>query len=123
MAYVTAGHVEDNIGRPLSAAENVQAATWIGWAEATIAARMGSLDRLNADILDMVIIEAVTARLRSPEAVTQVDVTVDDGSISKRYARSSGLIEILPEQWEALGWSGSAGAFSITPYFVAPDVT
>ena len=104
-----------NIGRPLSAAETAQVALWIEWTEATIARRMGSLAELDVVTLQMVIVEAVTARLRSPEPVTQVDVQVDDASISKRFQRSSGLIEILPEWWEALGWVDS-GAFTVTPF-------
>ena len=117
--YATTAEVATNIGRPLSAAETEQTILWIGWAERTIAARMGELESLNFDTLNMVIVEAVTARLRSPEPVTQVDIQVDDANVSKRFQRSSGLIEILPEWWAALGWSGSAGAFTVTPYGAA----
>ena len=65
--YATTAEVETNIGRPLSATEADQATLWIGWAERTIAARMGDLTLLDFDVLNMVIVEAVTARLRSPE--------------------------------------------------------
>lgn len=120
MAYANPGDVATNLGRPLSAAEVAQAELWIGWAESTIAKRLGALSALDADTVCMVVTEAVTARLRSPEPLTQVDVQVDDGSISKRYQKSSGLIEILPEWWAELGDSSATndGAFSITPYFV-----
>lgn len=117
--YATAAEVATNIGRPLSATEAGQATLWIGWAERTIAARMGDLTLLDFDVLNMVIVEAVTARLRSPEPLTQVDIQVDDASVSKRYQRSSGLIEILPEWWVALGWPGSSGAFTVSPYGAA----
>lgn len=121
MAFATAGDVGANLGRPLSAAEDSQARLWIGWAEQAIFRRMGSLFELDADVVSMVVVEAVTARLRSPEPVTQVDVQVDDASVSKRYQKSSGLIEITDEWWSALGWSGTSGAFTVTPYG-APDV-
>lgn len=114
--YATADEVAANIGRPLTPAEQVQVITWIRWAEATIASKMGNLAALDPDALNMVVVEAVTRRLRMPDPVTQVDVQVDDGSVSKRFASSSGLIEILPEWWAALGWAGAEGAFSITPY-------
>ena len=117
--YATAAEVATNIGRPLSVAETEQATLWIGWAERTIAARMGDLTLLDFETLNMVIVEAVTARLRSPEPLTQVDIQVDDASVSKRYQRSSGLIEILPEWWVALGWPGVSGAFTVTPYGAA----
>lgn len=98
-----------NIGRSLSATESAQVSMWIEWGEATIARRMGSLVDLDHDALRMVLTEAVTARLRSPEPVTQVSVQVDDANVSKSFKRSSGLIEILPEWWDALGWKGATG--------------
>ena len=121
MSYAQPSDVAVNIGRPLSDAETAQVAQWIEWTEATIERRMGSLADLDMVTLQMVIVEAVTARLRSPEPVTQVDIQVDDASVSKRFQRSSGLIEILPEWWAALGWTESTGAFTVTPYG-APDV-
>lgn len=121
MAYVLWLDVERNLGRSLSSAEQGQAELWIDWAEATIRRRMGDLDALDEATLAMVVVEAVTARMRSPEAVTQVDVQIEgEGSVSRRYQRSSGLIDILPEWWAALGWLGGAGsevgAFTVTPY-------
>lgn len=121
MSFASAADVAANIGRILTDSETAQAELWIGWAETTIEGRLGNLADLDPNILNMVVTEAVTARLRSPEPVTQVDVQVDDASVSKRYAKSSGLIEILPEWWAALGWVGLSGAFSVTPYG-APDV-
>ena len=121
--YASAADVATNLGRPLTAAEARQADLWIDWAESTIARRLGDLSALDPNAVSMVVTEAVTARLRAPEPLTQVDVQVDDGSVSKRYQKSTGLIEILPEWWEALGWAGAEGAFSITPHFVAPALT
>ena len=119
--YADTNEVAANLGRPLTVAEQAQAQVWIGWAEGAIAQRMGDLELIEFDVLNMVIVEAVTRRLRSPEPVTQVDIQVDDGRVSKRYERSSGLIEILPEWWARLGWTDSSGAFSVTPY--TPAIT
>lgn len=119
--YATASDVETNLGRSLSTSEAAQVAQWIVWAESTIQRRLGDLGALDPDTLNMVIVEAVSRRLRMPEPVTQVSVSVDDANVNKTYQKSTGLIDILPEWWAALGWVES-GAFSVTPYG-APDAS
>ena len=119
--YATASDVATNLGRSLSTAEAAQAAQWIGWAESTIQLRLGDLGALDPDTLNMVIVEAVSRRLRMPEPVTQVSVSVDDANVNKTYQKATGLIDILPEWWADLGWVES-GAFSVTPYG-APDAS
>lgn len=119
--YAIASDVATNLGRSLTQAEEAQAAQWIGWAESTIQRRLGDLAQLDPDTLNMVIVEAVSRRLRMPEPVSQVSVSVDDGNVNKTYSKATGLIDILPEWWAALGWVES-GAFSVTPYG-APDVS
>ena len=119
--YAIASDVATNLGRSLTQAEEAQAAQWIGWAESTIQRRLGDLAQLDPDTLNMVIVEAVSRRLRMPEPVTQVSVSVDDANVNKTYSKATGLIDILPEWWAALGWVES-GAFSVTPYG-APDTS
>ena len=119
--YATASDVATNLGRSLSTTESAQVAQWIGWAESTIQRRLGALEELDPDTLNMVIVEAVSRRLRMPEPVSQVSVSVDDANINKTYQKATGLIDILPEWWAALGWVES-GAFSVTPYG-APDTS
>ena len=119
--YAIASDVATNLGRSLTQAEEAQAAQWIGWAESTIQRRLGDLGALDPDTLNMVIVEAVSRRLRMPEPVTQVSVSVDDANVNKTYQKATGLIDILPEWWAALGWVES-GAFTVTPYG-APDVS
>ena len=119
--YAIASDVATNLGRSLTQAEEAQAAQWIGWAESTIQRRLGDLAQLDPDTLNMVIVEAVSRRLLMPEPVTQVSVSVDDGNVNKTYQKATGLIDILPEWWAALGWVES-GAFTVTPYG-APDVS
>ena len=121
MLYASPSEVATNIGRPLTDAESAQVAQWIGWAESTIQRRLGDLAQLDPDTLNMVIVEAVSRRLRMPEPVSQVSVSVDDGNVNKTYQKATGLIDILPEWWAALGWVES-GAFSVTPYG-APDAS
>ena len=119
--YATASDVATSLGRSLSTAEEAQVAQWIGWAESTIQRRLGDLAQLDPDTLNMVIVEAVSRRLRMPEPVTQVSVSVDDANVNKTYSKATGLIDILPEWWAALGWVES-GAFTVTPYG-APDAS
>ena len=113
--YAIASDVATNLGRSLTPVEEAQAAQWIGWAESTIQRRLGDLAQLDPDTLNMVIVEAVSRRLRMPEPVSQVSVSVDDGNVNKTYSKATGLIDILPEWWAALGWVDS-GAFTVTPH-------
>ena len=119
--YATASDVATNLGRSLTQAEEAQAAQWIGWAESTIQRRLGDLAQLDPDTLNMVIVEAVSRRVWMPEPVSQVSVSVDDGNVNKTCSKATGLIDILPEWWAALGWVES-GAFTVTPYGT-PDVS
>ena len=120
--YASASDVATNVGRPLSAPEAAQVDQWIKWAQATIRRRLGELAELDPNALNMVIVEAVTRRLKMPEPVTQVSVSVDDANVNKTYQKSTGLIEILPEEWAALGWVDSTprAAFAVRPHY-EPD--
>ena len=116
MSITQLSDVVANLGRPVRGPEeSAQIVLWIGWAEATISRRLGDLADLDQGTLRMVVTEAVTRRVWMPEPLTQVSTSVDDGSVAKTYAKSSGLIEIRPEWWEALGWVDS-GAFTVTPF-------
>ena len=124
--YATASDVATNLGRSLSTTESAQVAQWIGWAESTIQRRLCDLALLDPDILNMVIVEAVSRRLRMPEPVTQVSVSVDDGNVNKTYSKATGLIDILPEWWAALGWVDAPSMVTFRPLFdpdadVIPD--
>lgn len=127
--YAHPADVVINIGRPLTESETARVDQWIDWAEATISrgpAGRGEPKRLadlDPDTLHMVVVEAVTRRLHNPNGDTQVTVSVDDGSMNRTLSRSTGLIEILPEQWAALGWSltpTGRQAFTIRPHY-EPD--
>ena len=93
---------------------------WIADAETIIgdwAAERGlALSDLDQTALGYVVREAVAARVRRPDDATQVDVSVDDGRVSRRYSSGPGQIEIRPEWWAMLtpvAARGSSGAFSI----------
>ena len=69
---------------------------------------------VNQAKLDYVIREAVKAHVNRPEDVTQVTVSVDDGSTSKTYRSGSGRVMIRDEWWGLLGLAvTAAGPYSV----------
>lgn len=122
---VTADDVAETLGRPVPATgstESKQWSLWIGDAERLIARRFRPLPltALDQDDLDYVIREAVALRVRNPDPVSSTTVSVDDGSVTRRYERASGQIAILPEWWDLLtpAPGADAGAFTIHPRVV-----
>lgn len=109
-----------------SATQSAQWGLWITDADLLIhswADRNGyTYADLDPDVVDYVVREAVAARAKHPDASTQVEVSVDDGRVSRRYESGTGQITILNEWWDLLrpAASSGGGAFSITPYF-EPD--
>ena len=100
-----------------------QWSAWIGDAELLIRLRaeaLGlSLEELDQDALDRVVTLAVVAMARKPDDSTMVDVSVDDGRVSRHYSSSTGRITILDEWWSWLGLVEASGAFSTRPGFDA----
>lgn len=79
-------------------------------------AGLGDLTQLNQDVLDYVVRMAVVAHVRNPDDATQVDITVDQASVSKRFTTTRGRVTILPEWWGMLDPDlDDLGAFSVTP--------
>lgn len=106
--------------------EHEQWEMWIADALMLISARLvgdgtrqvESLDDLDQAKLDYVVREAVKAQVLRPDDATQVDVRVDDGSVSRTYRSSAGRVTILDAWWDLLRPEGSEsgrGAFSIVP--------
>lgn len=98
-----------------------QWSAWIG--DATLLIRLRaealglSLEELDQDALDRVVTLAVVAMARKPDDATTVDVSVDDGRVSRRYESSTGRVGILDEWWSWLGLVEASGAFSTRPGF------
>lgn len=63
--------------------------------------------------------EAILWRLNHPDDAVQVTTSVDDTSMSRRYASSTGQLEYLPLWWSWLGLDGplpgSMSSFTIAP--------
>ena len=80
--------VGDNLGRTLTSAETVQAEKWIASTLTIIATRLGDTTLLDQDVLDLVVLEAVSLRMKNPDGVTQREVAVDDGRVSTRWEKA-----------------------------------
>lgn len=115
---VTTADIEAVLGRatPPTSAEEIQWDIWISDARMLIEARLGDLAELDQVRLDYVVRQAVVSHIQRPDDATTVDVSVDDGRVSKTYRSSAGRITILDEWWNLLAPTGASGAaWSIHP--------
>ena len=119
MTYATFDDVAIHLGRSLSETEESQIFMWISWLEADIASKLPDLTTVDPTAAQRVIVQSIASYLDNPTAASEVQVSVDDGSVTKRYTRSLGRVQILPELWADLGWSGETGAFTVSPYGAA----
>ena len=121
---VTPADVGVTLGRSPSSSEFDQWELWIGYAYRAIERRAERLNLTLADLhaadVDMVVREAVAAKVKNPDAIRRTDVAVDDGRISKDYTSSTGQVTILPEWWELLFPQAAGSASSTRPRF-EPD--
>lgn len=92
--------IEIGVTAPTSAQET-QWQSWIDQALYLIGKRLTIAD-LDPDDVDYVVLQSVAAHARHPDNSTQVDVSIDDGSISKRYASGAGRVSILDDLWGLL---------------------
>lgn len=108
--------------RTLTEAQQVAVSLWGSWVESDIERAAVSAGKtfasLNPVQVERFSVEAITYRLDHPDDATQVDVSVDDARVSRRYSSSTGQLTYLPQWWAWLGLGDdTAGAFSITPAF------
>lgn len=62
---------------------------------------------------DYVVRESVVAHIRKPDDATDVTISVDDASSTRRYQSGKGRVSILDEWWDMLGLAEvNEGAFS-----------
>lgn len=100
---VTPGDVAIELGRSTpTAAQAEQWSRWIDEARYLIGKRLGDITMLDQVDVDYVVLHAVAEHVRQPDNATQVDVSVDDASVSRRYSSGAGRITILDEWWALL---------------------
>jgi hypothetical protein len=98
--------IAGTLGRPAPAdgsALFTQWELWIGDARRIIKARLGDLDALDQEDLDFVVREAVAEKVRHGDGSTSETVTVDDGTVTKRWENGvTSQIDILDAWWALL---------------------
>lgn len=119
---ITPVEIAAALGRPTPDADSIEWRQWELWisdARMLIETRLGDLDSLDQAKLDYVVREAVVALVRRPDDATTVDVSVDDGRVSRRFSSGSGRIRILDEWWDLLdpdGASRESEAYAVDTY-------
>lgn len=95
---------------------------WIGQAEYLIGKRL-TLAELDPQDVDYVVLQAVVAHARHPDGTSQVDVTIDDTAVSRRYTTAAGRVVIPDELWGLLDpdMANESGIGS-TQMYGEPDV-
>lgn len=116
---VTWQNVQTATGRTLTSTEQAQATMWIQDARTIISNRavreQTTLDQLDQPTLDLVVREAVTARIKRPDGAKQVSISVDDGQVSRTYETATGQIEITDTWWDLLFPDAEPEAWSAQP--------
>ncbi|AJD82437.1 head-to-tail adaptor [Mycobacterium phage Sheen] len=123
MAIATPQDVENRWVRELSEEETTLVNTRLEDAERMIRRRIKDLDAkitagdIDADDVKMVEAEMVLRLLRNPEGFAQETDGNYTYMLNQRIA--SGKLEVLDDEWEALGIRRS-GMFVLYPHFVRP---
>lgn len=121
---VTPNDVADALGRPRpdsSSPTFLQWSLWIDDVRRLISNRLGDLDALDQENLDFAVREVVAERARywTPGGTSSETVTVDDGTVTKRWEDgrvSRSFYEILEDWWDLLNPTVQSDAWTIRPY-------
>lgn len=123
MAVATYEDVAVALGRPISTeAEQAQVEWWLDGVELFITARLGPVADLDETTVKYVEVEAVVAKIqRAGRSESSITVSVDDGSVTRRYD-SVTASDITDEWWQLLDPDSNAATASIRPGFEADTV-
>jgi hypothetical protein len=117
---VTVEQVAVELARPTPTSPvSDQWQSWIDRAYRLIENRLGaaSYAALDPEILDDVVLMAVVEHVRGwrESTASQYTVSVDDGTVSRKFERATGLLEIPDDLWPLLGVEVVAESFTIEP--------
>lgn len=117
---ITYVQVATELARPTPTSPVVeQWESWIDRAYRLIENRLGATAyaALDTDVLDDVVLIAVTEHVRAWRDTTasRYTVMVDDGSVSRSYESPTGLLEIPDDLWPLLGVEAVSESFTIGP--------
>lgn len=116
MSVATIEQVATSLQRPAPDPGSPEALAWQMWlddAELQIKVRYPDLSKLDQDVLAYVERLAVEMKIKNPDPVATRQISIDDGSESSTWTRSSGTVEILPEWWDMLSGRKIRKAFAI----------
>lgn len=105
MAVADADDVAVALGRSLSSsAEEGQIEWWLTGLELILAAEMGDLTVLDQAALLYVEVEAIAEKVRRQGTQeSSITVSVDDGSVTRRYDNPVTADDITDQWWKLLG--------------------
>lgn len=115
MAIATYTDVGVALRRTISdSAEQAQIEHWLTGAEMAVRSRLGDPALLDQDVLKYVEAEAVAEKVRragrDEESIT---VSVDDGSVTRRYATGMSVDDIAGDLWSLLSPARSSSSYTI----------
>lgn len=106
MAVASWEEVAVALGRPSSdftEDEQAQIEWWLDAVELIIAQRLGDVSTLDQDVLKLVEVEVVADKVRnSGVAESSITVSVDDGSVTRRYENPMAYDDIADKWWDLL---------------------
>lgn len=117
---VTVDDIAVELGRATPSQGSVEFEQWQRWIDRAVkliekrAERVGvDFESLDPEVVDAVVTMAVVAHARKPDDSTMVDVSVDDGRVSRQYRSSNGQVTVLDDWWADLGLSIAEGAWTV----------
>lgn len=125
MAVATYTDVGVALRRTISdPAEQAQIEHWLTGAEMAIRSRLGDPALLDQDVLRYVEAEAVAEKVRrAGRDESSITVSVDDGTVTRRYESGMGVDDITDDLWSLLSPARAGSAYSIgtiSPVDVVP---
>lgn len=122
MAVATYEDVGVALGRAISdPTKQAQITWWLDGVELVIASHLGPVADLDQTVVKYVEVEAVVAKVnRSGRDESSITVSVDDGSVTRRYENAVSAGDITDEWWHLLDPDANTGTASIRPSF-EPD--
>lgn len=115
MAAATYTDVGVALRRTISdTAEQAQIEHWLTGAEMAVRSRLGDPSLLDQDVLKYVETEAVAERVRrAGRDESSITVSVDDGTVTRRYETAMTVDDIGSDLWSLLSPARSSSAYTI----------
>lgn len=105
------------LGRPPSdftEDQQAQMAWWLSGVELLIKSRLGAIAELDQETVKQVEVEAVAEKVRrSGRSESSITVSVDDGSVTRRYENRVTADDITADMWALFGSGYTGSAYTI----------